>query len=288
MQFKDYYEILEVSPQASQEEIKRAYRKLAHRFHPDRNKSPGAEERFKAINEAYEALRDPGRRAAYDRIRAGGFRQGDPFQPPPDFDFGGFDFGEIRGEEGFSDFFEALFGRARRSAARGPRRGRDLEAVITVDLETVYRGEPVRLNLEGRTLEVRIPPGTIEGQRIRLSGQGGPGRDGGPPGDLLLELRFRPHPLFRVEGRDVHHRAAIPPWLAALGGEIRVPTLGGTVALRVPAGSANGSKLRLRGRGLPGEPPGDQIVELSVEIPPVRSGEQRSAWEALRRAYEGT
>jgi curved DNA-binding protein len=285
MQFKDYYEILGVSPQASDEEIKRAYRKLAHRFHPDRNKAPGAEERFKAINEAYEALRDPGRRAAYDRIRAGGFRQGDPFQPPPDFDPGGFDFGEVHGGEGFSDFFEALFGRARRSPGRGPRRGSDVEGVITLDLETVYRGEPVRVTVNGRAVEVRIPPGTSDGQRIRLGGLGAPGREGGPPGDLFLEVRFRPHPLFRVEGRDVHHRAVIPPWLAALGGEIRVPTLGGTVALRVPPGSSSGNKLRLRGRGLPGDPPGDQIVELAVEVPPVRSEAQREAWEALRRAY---
>ncbi len=283
MQFKDYYEILGISPQASEEEIKRAYRKLAHRFHPDRNKSPGAEERFKAINEAYEALRDPGRRAAYDRIRAGGFRQGDPFQPPPDFDGAAFDLGEVRGAEGFSDFFEALFGRAR----RGPRRGHDLEGVITVDLEAVYRGDSVRVTLDGRTLEVRIPPGTSEGQRIRLSGQGAPGRDGGAPGDLLLEVRFRPHPLFRADGRDIHHRAAVPPWIAALGGEIRVPTLGGPVALRVPPGSGSGSKLRLRGRGLPGNPPGDQIVELAVEAPAARTAEQRQAWEALRRAYGG-
>lgn len=282
MQFKDYYEILGVSPQANEEEIKRAYRKLAHRFHPDRNKSPGAEERFKAINEAYEVLRDPNRRAAYDRLRAGGFRHGDPFQPPPDFDLSDFGIGDVHVGEGFSDFFEALFGRAR----RGPRRGRDWEQVITVDLETVYRGEPIRLNVHDRTLEVRIPPGTTEGQRIRLRGQGAPGQDGGPPGDLLLEVRFRPHPLFRAEGRDIHHRAAVPPWVAALGGEIRVPTLGGPVSVRVPSGSSSGSKLRLRGRGLPGNPPGDQIVELVIELPPVRTSEQRAAWEALRKAYE--
>jgi curved DNA-binding protein len=285
MQFKDYYETLGVSPQASAEEIKRAYRKLARRYHPDVSKEAGAEERFKAVNEAYEALKDPNRRSAYDRLRASGFRPGDQFRPPPDFGEG-FDFGDIGGEGGFSDFFESLFGQSRRRA--GPRRGRDRSAVVEIDLETAYGGGMQRLTLpEGRTLDVKIPAGILPGQQIRLAGQGMPGSGGAKAGDLLLEIRFRPHPRFEVEGRDVLHRLRVPAWLAALGGEVAVPTLGGNVTLRVPAGSASGRRMRLRGRGLPGNPPGDQYVVLEVDAPPAATADQRSAWEALRRAYGG-
>lgn len=284
MEFKDYYETLGVSPQAGADEIKRAYRKLARKYHPDVSKEPGAEDKFKALNEAHEALRDPNRRSAYDRLRASGFRPGDQFRPPPDFG-DGFDFGDVGGEGGFSDFFESLFGQGRRRA--GPRRGRDRAAVVEIDLETAFTGGVQRLSLpEGKTLEVKIPAGILPGQQIRLGGQGTAGSAGAPAGDLLLEIRYRPHPGFEVEGRNVVHRLRLPPWMAALGGEVAVPTLGGSVALRIPEGSGSGRKMRLRGRGLPGKPPGDQLVVLEVDVPQAASETQRSAWEALRDAYE--
>ncbi len=284
MEFKDYYQTLGVSPQAGADEIKRAYRKLARKYHPDVSKEPGAEDKFKALNEAHEALRDPNRRSAYDRLRASGFRPGDQFRPPPDFG-DGFDFGDVGGEGGFSDFFESLFGQGRRRA--GPRRGRDRAAVVEIDLETAFTGGVQRLSLpEGKTLEVKIPAGILPGQQIRLGGQGTAGSAGAPAGDLLLEIRYRPHPGFEVEGRNVVHRLRLPPWMAALGGEVAVPTLGGSVALRIPEGSGSGRKMRLRGRGLPGKPPGDQLVVLEVDVPQAASETQRSAWEALRDAYE--
>lgn len=286
MQFKDYYETLGISPQADADEIKRAYRKLARKYHPDVSKEPGAEEKFKALNEAHEALKDPNRRSAYDRLRASGFRPGDQFRPPPDFG-DGFDFGDVGGEGGFSDFFESLFGQGRRRST-GPRRGRDRTAVVDIDLETAFSGAIQRFSLpEGKTLEVKIPAGILPGQQIRLGGQGMPAAPGAKAGDLLLEVRFRPHARFEVDGRDVTHRLKVAPWIAALGGVVEVPTLGGSVSLRIPEGSSSGRRMRLRGRGLPGHPPGDQYVLIEVDAPKAESETQRSAWEALRGAYEG-
>ncbi|HRQ63694.1 MAG TPA: DnaJ C-terminal domain-containing protein [Xanthomonadaceae bacterium] len=285
MQFKDYYDTLGVPPQASADEIKRAYRKLARKYHPDVSKESGAEDHFKAVNEAYEALKDPNRRSAYDRLRASGFRPGDQFRPPPDFG-DGFDFGDIGGEGGFSDFFESLFGQGRRRSA-GPRRGRDRAALVEIDLGTAFSGGSQRISLpEGRTLDVKIPAGILPGQQIRLGGQGMPGTSGARAGDLLLEIRYRPHPLFEVDGRNIVHRLKVAPWVAALGGEVAVPTLGGSVSLRIPEGSGAGRRMRLRGRGLPGQPPGDQLVVIEVDAPKAGSETQRSAWEALRDAYE--
>jgi curved DNA-binding protein len=285
MEFKDYYEVLGVPSQADADTIKRAYRKLARKYHPDVSKEAGAEDRFKAVNEAYEALRDPNRRSAYDRLRASGFRPGDQFRPPPDFG-NGFDFGDVGSEGGFSDFFESLFGQGRRRA--GPRRGHDRSAAVEIDMETAFTGGSQRLSLpEGKTLEVRIPAGILPGQQIRLSGQGMPGSSGARAGDLLLEIRYRPHAQFEVEGRDVIHRLKLPPWVAALGGEVAVPTLGGSVSLRIPEGSSSGRRMRLRGRGMPGNPAGDQYVVLEVEAPKASSEKQRSAYEALRDAFNG-
>jgi curved DNA-binding protein len=288
MQFKDYYDTLGVKPDASDGEIKAAYRRLARRYHPDVSKEAGAEDKFKAVNEAYEALRDKQKRAAYDQLRSRGFRAGEEFRPPPDFAQGfGFDFGDApdgaRG--GFSDFFESLFGRGRREdayASAGPRAGNE-QARIEVDLETIYSGGKQRISVHGRVLEVRIPKGILSGQQIRLAGQASAG------GDLLLEVVYRPHYQFQTEGREVRITLPLKPWEAALGAELSVPTLAGPVQVKIPAGSDSGKRLRLRGRGLPstlpGDPAGDQIVILEVHAPNAQTEAQREAYLQLSRAF---
>jgi curved DNA-binding protein len=292
MQFKDYYAVLGVEPSAGDAEIKTAYRRLARKYHPDVSKEPGAEEQFKAVNEAYEALRDPQKRAAYDQLRARGYRPGEEFRPPPDFGRGGpgaqeFDFEEIfggagGGSGGFSDFFEGLFGRRGRAEApsqRGPQGPRDSRAKLAVPLQAVHDGGSVRVNVNGRQLDVRVPTGVKPGQVIRLAGQGSQG------GNLLLEVEYAPHPQFEVDGRNIIHVLSLTPWQAALGATLSVPTLGGAVDLKIPPDSDTGRKLRLRGRGLPGTPPGDQIVELEVTVPRADTDEQRKAYAALGKAF---
>lgn len=287
MQFKDYYQTLGVEPNANEAEIKAAYRRLARRYHPDVSKEPDAEEKFKAVNEAYEVLRDPQKRAAYDQLRARGYRPGDDIHPGGfgnGFGAGGFDFEEIfaggGAGGGFSDFFESLFGRARAGARTATPRG-DTRAKLAVPLEAVYEGRSVRIQIDGRALDVKVPRGIRPGQKIRLAGQGA-------QGDLILEIEYAAHPQFDVEGRDVVHVLPVAPWEAALGASVTVPTLGGPVELRIPPGSEAGRKLRLRGRGLPaghGGTPGDQIVELEVLAPRPRNDAQQKAYEALRDAF---
>lgn len=302
MHFKDYYETLGVEPGAGEAEIKTAYRRMARKFHPDVSKEAGAEEKFKAVNEAYEALRDPQKRAAYDQLRARGYRPGDEVRAPPGgFDFnsgggaGGADFEEIfaggGAGGGFSDFFETLFGRgrggaedpfaqARARSGAGAQRSADTRAKLSVSLETVYAGDSVRVSVQGKTLDVRIPKGIRPGQVVRLAGQGGHG------GALLLEIEYSAHPRFEVDGRNVIHVLSVAPWEAALGATVNVPTLGGAVQLTIPAGSEAGKKLRLRGRGLPGTPAaGDQIVELEVLAPAAVTDAQKAAYSALREAF---
>ncbi|MEO6364486.1 MAG: DnaJ C-terminal domain-containing protein [Luteimonas sp.] len=294
MQFKDYYETLGVEPTAGEAEIKTAYRRLARKFHPDVSKETGAEEKFKAVNEAYEALRDPQKRKAYDQLRARGYRPGDEVHPPPggfgQGGPGGVDFDEIfaggGAGGGFSDFFEEMFGRGRGRAGgsgqqahgRGPAPRGDTRAKLAVPLEAVYRGDSIRISLNGKTLEVRVPKGIRVGQAIRLAGQG-------RQGDLLLEIEYAAHPRFEVDGRNVIHIVPIAPWEAALGATVSVPTLGGPVDLKIPADSESGRKLRLRGRGLPGTPDGDQIVEVEILAPRVHTDAQRQAYEAMRDAF---
>lgn len=291
MEFKDYYDTLGVKAGATDAEIKSAYRRLARKYHPDVSKESGAEDKFKAVNEAYEALREPERRRAYDQLRAGGYRGGDEFRGPPPNWHHTQDAGE--GDADFSDFFESLFGRgaggAQQQRRAGPRRGRDVHAQVAIDMATAYRGGSERISLDDgqreRTLEVKIPAGILPGQQIRLAGQGGPGAQGGPAGDLILEVGVREDARFTLDGRNVLSTLAVSPWEAALGATVTVATLGGNVELRVPAGSDSGRKMRLRGRGWPGKTAGDQIVTLAIHAPKAETAEQREGYEALAKVF---
>jgi curved DNA-binding protein len=314
MRYKDYYKVMGVARNASQEDIKRAYRKLARKFHPDVSKEKDAEEKFKELQEAHEVLKDPEKRAAYDQLGAD-WRQGQDFRPPPDWGKG-FEFsrgpGGRRGADmgEFSDFFSQLFGdgspfgqasgagragRAGRASRGFAAPGQDHVARVEIDLEDAYRGASRDIELrapevtpEGhvvvkpRTLRVTIPAGVTEGQQIRLAGQGSPGIGGGPPGNLLLEIGFRAHPRFRAEGRDITTTLPVAPWEAALGETVSVPTLGGPVDMKLPTGARAGQKLRLRGRGLPGPTPGDQYVVLEIVLPP-DSPRARQLFEQMKR-----
>ena len=290
MEFKDYYDALGVKSDASEAEIKSAYRRLARKYHPDVSKESGAEEKFKAVNEAYEALKEPSRRKAYDQLRAGGYRGGDEFQgAPPDWQRQAYA-GRDGDAEDFSDFFETLFGNRTGGGRAGPRRGRDLHAQISVDLATGYHGGLERISLRDgkgeRTLEVKIPAGILPGQQIRLAGQGYSGTAGGAAGDLILEVGLRDDARFRLDGRNVLLDLPVAPWEAALGATVLVPTLGGTVELRIPPGSDGGRKMRLRGRGWPTPTPGDQIVTLAVRVPKAVSDEQRALYERMAGSFD--
>jgi curved DNA-binding protein len=282
MKYKDYYKILGLERSASPEDIKKAYRRLARKYHPDVSKEADATERFQDVSEAYETLKDPEKRAAYDGL--GAFRPGQDFRPPPDwfarFDEGGFD---DAGGIDLSDLF-AAFGKRRRS---GPRRGHDYEATVHLRLEEAARGSEVRLDLgRGVAVTARIPAGANDGQRLRLRGKGAPGVDGGPPGDLYLNVALHPHPLFRVNGHDLYLEVPVAPWEAALGAAIEIPTLEGRVALRIPAGSKAGQKLRLAGRGLPRPHggAGDLYAVLTIAVPGALSDAEKGLYEQLRAA----
>lgn len=294
MEFKDYYTTLGVEPTAGEAEIKTAYRRLARKYHPDVSKEADAEDKFKAVNEAYEVLRDPEKRKAYDQLRAQGYRPGEEYSPPPGGGQyhghdGGFDFEDVFGNAGgggagFSDFFESLFNRGRGGARAGSARQEgpgDTRARLAVPLEIVYRGDSLRITINGKQLDVKVPKGIRPGQSIRLAGQGSNG------GNLLLQVEYAPNPQFEVDDRNILYTLELTPWQAALGTSIGVPTLGGTVELKIPAGSDAGRRLRLRGRGLPGTTPGDQIVELEINAPVPANEAQRKAYVQLQKAFEG-
>ena len=296
MEFKDYYAVLGVEPGSGESEIKQAFRRLARKYHPDVSKEKGAEDRFKAINEAYEVLRDKETRAQYDALRAGGYRPGQDFRPPPGYGGpGGFGDGFGGGPGGaFSDFFEAFFGaKARqRSAGAGPSSGarsgagagarpprEDQRLGFAIPLETAYAGGTVRIDVDGREFEVKVPAGIRVGQVIRLAGKGPGG------GDLLLDVDFAPHAQFEVDGRNVLYVLPLAPWDAVLGTTATVPTLGGAVELKIPKDSDAGLKLRLKGRGLPGASPGDQIVEIEITAPKPENEAQRSLYRQMALAF---
>jgi curved DNA-binding protein len=303
--YRDYYETLGVPRGASSEEIRRAYRQLARQYHPDVNKEPGSEERFKEVAEAYEVLRDPEKRERYDRLGSnwragddvsdaagfGGFRRpaGGGFEEVR-FDFE--DGGGFSGVSGFSDLFEEMFGGGPRRGGFGPGFGRgggqggDLEAELELSLEEAFSGGRRWVQLaDGRSLEVSIPPGVRDGQRIRLAGEGRPGPGGGPSGDLFLRVRLRRHPRFRVEGDDLRTQLEVSPWEAALGATVELPTLDGRAQVKVPAGSSCGRRLRLRGEGMPrrGGGRGNLYAEVRIVLPKKLTRAERKAFEELAK-----
>lgn len=302
MKFKDYYEVLGVARGASRDDIKRAYRRLARKYHPDVSKEENAEARFKEMKEAYEVLKDPEKRSAYDQFGEN-WKSGQDFQPPPDWQrehsFGGQSFG---GGE-FSDFFESLFGQGRAGgfsfrAGGGRAKGEDVSATITIPIDDALHGAARTITLDvpeadssgrmtrrRRTLNVKIPKGITAGKRIRLEKQGGAGIGGGSPGDLYLTVEFEPHPLYRPRGKDIYLELPVMPWEAALGRKVKVPTPAGLVDLKIPPGASSGKTLRLKGRGLPGKPPGDQYVELKVVVPPATDDRMRDLYEKLEQEH---
>jgi len=281
MKYKDYYSILGVPRDADDEAIKKAYRRLARKYHPDVSKEPDATARFQEVSEAYETLKDAEKRAAYDGL--GSYRPGQDFRPPPDwaerFQAGGF---EDLGGIDLSDLFASLGGMR---GAAGPRRGRDYEVTVHLRLEDAARGTEVTLELgPGHTVQARIPKGATDGQKLRLRGKGGAGRKGAAAGDLYLNIALQPHPLFKVNDHDLYLDVPVAPWEAALGARIEIPTLEGRVSLRIPAGSKAGQRLRLGGKGLPRPAggAGDLYAVLSVAVPSVLSERERKLFEALR------
>jgi len=318
MEYKDYYKILGVERDATQDEIKRAYRKMARTYHPDVNKEEGAEAKFKDAGEAYEVLKDPEKRAAYNELGAN-WQQGQEFRPPPNWD-AGFEFsggGYTQADASqFSDFFEKMFGGMRggragagfggdagHGAGHGgfSRRefhaqGQDHHAKVEIDLKDAYEGAKRQMTLrfpevdehghvvvKDRTLNVTIPKGVREGQHIRLAGQGAPGMGKGQPGDLYLEVRFAPDPVYRVEGKDVYLDLPVAPWEAALGASVKAPTPEGAVMLKIPPNSAAGRTMRLKGRGIPGKPPGDLFAVLKIVLPPADSDKAKELYQQMER-----
>ncbi|GDY13653.1 curved DNA-binding protein [Planctomycetota bacterium] len=323
MKFKDYYRVLGLPPGASAAAIKDAYHKLAKQFHPDVSKTPGTEQRFTEIGEANEVLKDPAKRSAYDRLRAGGWRDGQEMNQAADQAFHqhsnspnsgsssnrggnpqGWSSGGFQADPRFSDFFESLFNRQESAGARQrersyssfTERGDDIHVAFSVSLEESFLGGERQFRLQtptlssngdfvegSRTMSVKIPKGTIKGDRLRLRGQGQPGIDAAANGDLILDIDLATHDRYRVDGRDLLLEVPITPWEAVLGAQIAVPTLGGTVTATIPPGSQGGDKLRLKGRGLPGEPPGDQYLLMKIALPPTASDPAKQLYRDLAK-----
>jgi curved DNA-binding protein len=305
MEFKDYYQALGVARDATAEEIKKAFRKLARKYHPDVSKEKNAEARMKEVNEAYTVLSDPEKRAAYDQLGRG-YQPGQEFRPPPGWD-AGFEFSSNGSGPGeatdFSDFFSQLFGRMGGAGggfgARGAAfqaRGEDHHAKVVLEVEDAFTGATRqitlrsprldahgRVSLDTRTLNVKIPQGVRESQVIRLAGQGAPGHGGAPAGDLLLEVQFNPHSRFRVDGRDLHLGLPVAPWEAALGAVVQVDLPGGGVKVRIPEGTQSGRQLRVRGKGIPSDPPGDLLLDIRVVLPPADTPRARQLYETMAR-----
>jgi curved DNA-binding protein len=300
MEFRDYYEVMGVPRDATQDDIKRAYRKLARKYHPDVSDDADAEARFKEVGEAYEVLKDPEKRAAYDQLGAN-WKTGQEFRPPPNWDEG-FEFSGGSDGGQFSDFFGSLFGQG--GTGGGPQmggrefhmRGEDRHARIHTDFHDSYTGAQRQISLhlpqvtaDGRvitqekTLNVKIPEGIRDGQKIRLAGQGGPGMGQGQAGDLYLEIEFQADRRFRINGGDVTLHLPVAPWEAALGASITVPIPTGNVELKIPPGSGQGSKLRLKGKGLPGKVPGDLYALLDVQLPPADNDAAKELYEKMSR-----
>ncbi len=305
MEFKDYYKIMGIERDATQDEIKRAYRKLARKYHPDISKESDAEAQFKEVGEAYAVLKDPEKRVAYDQLGAN-WKGGQDFHPPPDwdqgFEFRGGDANHFNAEQ-FSDFFESLYGQAASSQGfEGEThrefhiRGEDTHAKVVIDLEDAYKGasrtitlkqtvlgEEGRPYIKERKLNVKIPKGIRQGQHIRLAKQGERGMGRGESGDLYLKIEFHSHALYHVEGGDVYLNLPIAPWEAALGAKVKVPTPTGVVELMIPENSSGGRKLRLKGRGIPGKQPGDFYVVMQISLPPVDSEAAKTAYRNMEK-----
>jgi curved DNA-binding protein len=305
LEFKDYYKILGVAREATADQIKKAFRGLARKYHPDVSKETNAEEKMKEVNEAYTVLSDPEKRAAYDNLGQGGnFQSGSGFQPPPGWD-AGFEFSHAHSDGSqaadFSDFFAELFGkqmRGRPPYGEHKMQGNDHHAKIMLDLEDAYHGATRSLTLrapkldnQGRvifddhTLNIRIPKGVHAGQVIRLAGQGDPGMAGEKAGDLFLQIQFNPHPRYRVDNKDVYASLPVAPWEAALGETIKIPVPDGFVEVRVPENSQPGRKLRLKGRGIPAATPGDLYLLLEIVLPPVVSDKEREIYQTMAREF---
>lgn len=301
MEFKDYYKVMGVARDATEAQVKQAYRKLARKYHPDVSKEKDAEARFKEVGEAYEVLKSPEKRAAYDQLGQN-HRAGDDFRPPPNWD-SGFEFsGAGPGNSAYSDFFDSLFGAQARSGRSGrgdfhAGRGEDHHAKVLLELEASLDGGPRTFTLrmpeiddEGRlvskerTLKVQVPKGILAGQQIRLAGQGARAAGSATPGDLYIEVEFQPHPLYRVDGRDLSLDLPVAPWEAALGAAVKTPTPSGVVELKIPPASHAGSKLRLKGRGIPASPPGDFYVVLQIALPAANETGAKAAYAAFAAA----
>ena len=302
MEYKDYYKILGVERDAKEAEIKTAYRRLARKYHPDVSKEADAETKFKEVGEAYEVLKDKEKRQAYDQLGAN-WKQGQNFNPPPGwediFSSAGNTSGAGFSPSGFSDFFESMFGGGFAQGAAGfnqsrgfqhhgyQSKGADQHANISIALEDAYQGAKKNIRLSnGRNLDVKIPAGITSGKRIRLAGQGGQGAGSGPNGDLYLEVTIKPNRIFKLDGKNILLDLPITPWEAVLGASVHVPTLGGRVEAKIPAGSQSGKKLRLKNRGLKGNPAGDQIVTLQIVMPESSNDEDKSYFEDMQKRFD--